>query len=103
MLSERENRRLHEIEVQLRLTDPRLVRRIAALNTALHAPARRGGNLLSGFVRDRRTVHGAGPFPTMLLGAVLVSVPVVVAGILVAGLALAVAATTGPQTRPGTA
>ncbi|WP_224387589.1 DUF3040 domain-containing protein [Pseudonocardia sp. ICBG1293] len=82
MLSERENRRLHEIEVQLRLTDPRLVRRIAALNTALHAPARRGGNLLSGFVRDRRTVHGAGPFPTMLLGAVLVSVPVVVAGIL---------------------
>lgn len=112
MLSERENRRLHEIEVQLRLTDPRLVRRFSALNAALHAPARHGGRLLAGFARDRRTVHGSGPFPTallgtalvvLLLGAVLVSVPVVVAGILVAGLALAVAATTGPQAHPGTA
>ncbi|MEJ8281811.1 DUF3040 domain-containing protein [Pseudonocardia spirodelae] len=107
MLSEREIRRLHEIEVQLRLTDPRLVRRFSALGAA-----RRSGRLLAGPGTHQRSMHGAGPLPTallglalvvLLLGAVTVNVPVVVTGIVVAALALGVAATTGPQPRPGAA
>ncbi|BBG05579.1 MULTISPECIES: DUF3040 domain-containing protein [Pseudonocardia] len=110
MLSERETRRLHEIEVQLRLTDPRLVRRFAALAGTARPAGRR--HLLRGPDAPRgpvRSVHGAGPLPSALLGvsllvllvgAVMVAVPIVIAGIVLAALSLGVAATV-PQRRPG--
>jgi hypothetical protein len=113
VLSDRERRRLHEIEVQLRLTDPRLVRRFAALAAAGRVPIGPGG-LLSGLSGNGggRSVHRSGPLPSTLLGlsllvllvgAVAVSVPVVIAGIVLAALSLGVAATTGPRAQPGTA
>lgn len=111
MLSDRENRRLHEIEMQLRLTDPGLVRRFAELESRTRR-ARTGLADLLGGGRGDRSVHGAGPLPTVLLvlalvvllaGAVAVSVPVVVAGIVFAVLALGLAATGGPQAGPRTA
>lgn len=114
MLSERERRRLHEIEMQLRLTDPRLVRRFSALRPAGRrgmSPGRlpgvpRGLPGVPGGRRGGRSLHRAGPIPTvllvvallvLLLGAVAVSVPVVLAGIVLAGMSLGVAATTGPR------
>ncbi|GAA1403792.1 hypothetical protein GCM10009613_65390 [Pseudonocardia kongjuensis] len=126
MLSERETRRLHEIEIQLRLTDPRLVRRFAAL-TGANRPAGPGralrpatpgsllrpaapGSLLHGPGGSGRSVHGAGPLPSALLGvsllvllagAVMVAVPVVIAGIVLAALSLGVAATVPQRRRPG--
>lgn len=109
MLSERENRRLHEIELQLRSTDPRLVRRFAALGTRTD---RTGVTGLTRGRRGARSVHRSGPLPTMLLvmaltvllaGAVTVNVPVVLAGIVCAVLALGVAATQGPQPGPSPA
>ena len=98
MLSEREIRRLHEIEVQLRRTDPRMVRRFSALTP-------RG--------RPRITWPGsAGLLPSallgfslmvLLIGAVAVNVPTVIAGIVMAALALGVAAMVGPEARSGPA
>jgi hypothetical protein len=112
VLSDRERRRLHEIEVQLRQTDPRLVRRFAALAAATRRPAGPvGPGGLSGY-GGGRSVHRSGPLPSTLLGlslivllvgAVAVSVPVVIAGIVLAAVSLGLAATTGPQARPGTA
>ncbi|MBC3194568.1 DUF3040 domain-containing protein [Pseudonocardia sp. C8] len=101
MLSEREIRRLHEMEVQLRLTDPRLVRRFAALQAG---DRRRNG--------AGRPLHGAGPLHSLLLGlsllvllvgAVAVSVPTVIAGVVLAAVSLGLAATVGSRSRPDTA
>ena len=109
MLSEREVRRLQEIEVQLRLTDPRLVRRFAALASGARS---RSGPALAAGRGAGRSVHRAGPLPTALLGlsllilvvgALAVSVPVVIIGIVLAALSLGVAATAGPSPQPGTA
>jgi len=111
VLSERETRRLHEIEFQLRLTDPRLVRRFAALagaprpaapGTVLRGPGGAHGPI--------RSMHGAGPLPSVLLGvsllvllagAVLVAVPVVIAGSVLAALSLGLAATLPRRRAPG--
>lgn len=108
MLDDRDNRRLHEMEVQLRRTDPGLVQRFAALEGRTRA-ARSGLADLLGGRRGDRSVHGSGPVPSGLLavalvvlltGAVAVNVPVVIAGIVFAVLALCVAASQGPQAGP---
>ncbi|MEQ3554958.1 hypothetical protein WIS52_31220 [Pseudonocardia nematodicida] len=111
MLSERETRRLHEIELQFRLNDPRLVRRFAVLHQVVPTSPRAGG-LLAGLAgAGSRSVHGAGPLPSALLalsllvllaGAIAVNVPAVIAGTVLAAVALATAATVS-RPRPGTA
>lgn len=105
MLNDRETRRLREIERQLRVTDPGLVRRFGALE-----PRGAGAGLArlgTGRFGATTSVQGSGPLPTallalslvvLLIGAVAVNVAVVVAGIVFAMLALGVAASQGPQT-----
>lgn len=105
MLSEREIRRLHEMERQLRTSDPRLVRRFAVLHAVCPRP--RCTDAGAGLARS---VHGVGPVPTallglalvvLLIGALAVSVPVVIGGVVLAALGLGIAATAGPPGRFG--
>lgn len=104
MLNDRENSRLHEIERELRETDPSLVRRFGALETRTGGPGL--ARLVTGRFGGVTSVQGSGPLPTTLLalslvvlivGAVAVNVVVVVAGIVAAVLSLGVAASQGPQ------
>lgn len=104
MLSEREIRRLQEMEQQLRTSDPRLVRRFAVLHAVCPRPRRAGSPDIP------RSVHGPGPVPTallglalvvLLIGALAVSVPVVIGGVVLAALGLGIAAAAAPPGRPG--
>ncbi|MFP5019187.1 DUF3040 domain-containing protein [Pseudonocardia phyllosphaerae] len=89
VLSEREVRDLHEIELNLRVSDPWLVRRFGELSRSAGSATHRHQARMSSWLPSILLVLA---MVVLLAGAVAVNVPVVVAGIAFVVLALGVAA-----------